>query len=421
MGPSAPGFAVPLDQRWPVLRRLGARQATATFAADQVVNSVTNLLVIVLAARLSTASAFGAFSVAYGIVIIAFSLRSATLGDVVLVTHGRDPEAPAAGAGCSVYLGVVTAFVASSTASILGLSHSVVLAIAAASVGVLLQDSMRSAAFALRRPELALILDLILLVVQLGGSAIWWSTSSAMVLSWAAGAVTSGLVGAAVLRPRLNPLVCWRWSLSHARLLGPYAAQYALTNGVTQLFTVFVAAVGRVSDAGALRGAQTLLGPYTVCLTADRVDMLTRVRHAATMRQLTSRELKSRLGLTFLGAAVVALVLATPDRYGQHVLGASWHGAQMICPYVGVQFVLIGLAQAPQVRLVAALLATPSMLIKAVTAACSLVGFAVALVAGVEPLRAAVFALVASACVNLVATEWAARVLAPLADIAVSE
>lgn len=396
----------------PSMRRFGSH--TSIFVADQVVSSLANVIVVFAAARAGDRYEFGAFSVVFGICTLAIGFRAATLGDLALVTAGRGDEYARCSAGLSLYLGIITGSAVSVTALALHLPATFVF-VSVAFPLVLLQDAMRYWSFATRTPTQALLLDVIWLVVELltlGTAGHGVGTAFA---AWMLGGAAAAIVGLRYLRPRLQLGRLFRFSRGQSPLLTPYALQFALTTGTTQALTFVVAGLGSVRDAGSLRGAQTLMGPYSIYLSADRVDLVTRLRARDSRRRILARLYMSGLGLTFVAGGIVLVTRLMPDELGQRFLGASWASARMTLPYAAAQVWLIGLAQCFQARLTAALQPNAALRVKIAASVASFAAFGFGYALGAPVLRVALLALIAGSALNLVLTALAAHRVAPLA------
>ena len=378
-------------------------------------SSVTNVLVVFAAARGGDRFAFGAFSLVFGLGILGLGLRTATLGDVVLVDSSGVRDTAQLAAGASAYLGLAVGLAGGGLAVTLGLGP----VFACACLGwplVFLQDSMRSYAFASRRPQQALALDGTWLLVQLlaltvGGKGATWAFTG-----WLGGAAIAAGTGMRTLPPMLRGSSVKKFLISRRHLLAPYALQFSVTTGTTQLLSFLIAGVGQVRDVGALRGAQTIMGPFNILISADRIDLVTRLRAGSDTARLSRRLLGSAILLTGSAALIVIACGAAPTSLGRKFLGASWPAASEILPAVALQFWLIGLAQSFQVRLTAALRPNESLRVKAIASTVSVTLFAVAEFAtDFSALSNALGALITGSTVNLLLTALAARRYAPIA------
>lgn len=393
------------------LRRI--RNPTTIFVLDQVVSSLTNVIVVLAAARAGNRYEFGAFSIVFGICVLSLGLRATTLGDLVLVRRSDDDDFARSAAGSSVYLGLLTGGIAAVTAVVINLPSAIAIT-AVAFPMLLLQDSMRYWAFAKREPARALFLDVTWLLVQSLALVIAGQSVGAAFASWMLGGTAASLLGLRYLAPNLHPVRLARFLRSQGALLRPYAFQYALTTGTTQVFTFLVAGLGSVRDAGALRGAQTIMGPYNIYLSADRVDLVTRLRARDQRRRIVERFVLSAVVVTLLAAGLVTVTLLIPDRIGEQFLGASWRAASAALPLVAVQFWLIGLAQCFQARLVAAMRPNAALRVKFLSSVASVAALGITYSMGVDVLQAALLALVAGSILNLGLTGQAARRVAPI-------
>lgn len=167
-----------------------SRRGLAAVASvlDQAASSATNILVLVLAARLSSASGFADFSMVYVTFSVLLGLNMAYVGQSLVLEKGER-----LGAECRSALG----FTAAASAAVGTLLLLVGLALAGATgtaflaLGlvlplVLLQDGLRYCFSALRAPERALAADALRLVCVVAALALQPEGASAgrLVLAW---------------------------------------------------------------------------------------------------------------------------------------------------------------------------------------------------------------------------------------------
>jgi hypothetical protein len=159
------------------------------------------------------------------------------------------------------------------------------------------------------------------------------TASPAFVVAWGSSAFLAAIFAAnqSQARPRLSGNV--NWFILHRDIGLPAIANTMAILGALQLAFVLISAVGSVEDLGALRGAQTLLGPLNIvgfAATSFAVPEIVR-------RDLGRRgHVRAALALSLLlasGAAVWGgILLLIPDSAGQELLGQTWPAARESLP-----------------------------------------------------------------------------------------
>jgi len=145
----------------------GALHSFGFGSADQAVSSVTNFLLVIMVAHLTTPSQFGGFALAYSAYVLAIGLEQALAGEVLLVVHGTDLTLPErlrrrTSAGLTLLLGAVIGVVMIGVGlAVSSPLRGALLVIGVALPGLLLQDLCRFVAFAEGRPSLAFWNDLL--------------------------------------------------------------------------------------------------------------------------------------------------------------------------------------------------------------------------------------------------------------------
>lgn len=188
-----------------------SRRGLAAVASvlDQAASSATNILVLVLAARLSSASGFAGFSMVYVTFSVLLGLNMAYVGQSLVLEKGE-----LLGARCRSAVGFTAASSAAVGALLLvvGLALSGATGTAFLALGlvlplVLLQDGLRYCFSALRAPERALAADALRLVCVVAALAVQPEGASAgrLVLAWGLSALAGArarTVAAAAVRTR---------------------------------------------------------------------------------------------------------------------------------------------------------------------------------------------------------------------------
>lgn len=337
--PPASGASSEIPQRrrvLPLLRRLGWG------VADQAVSSLTNFTLGILVARSVSPSHFGAFSIAFVLYTTALSGARAVVGEPLSVRYsasaGVDWKRGASQAmGAAVVVGVVVGF-ACAVVRIFdgGVVGSSLFLLGVTMPGLLLQDAWRYAFFTQGRGFQAFLNDSIWALVLFAWIAVLLSaghaTVGALILAWGGAACCAALAGIAQARllPRPSQALTW-WS--EQRDLAPrFFGEFAAGNGSAQVVTYATAAAGGLTEAGALRGAQLLLGPINIFTMGIGVAAV-----PAGVRLLEQGRERLKRAAVFLSAALAlitltwgAVIFLLPERWGIALLHDNWLGAHAV-------------------------------------------------------------------------------------------
>ncbi|MFD5408481.1 MATE family efflux transporter [Streptomyces nojiriensis] len=327
-----------------------SRRGLAAVASvlDQAASSATNILVLVLAARLSSASGFADFSMVYVTFSVLLGLNMAYVGQSLVLEKGER-----LGAECRSALG----FTAAASAAVGTLLLLVGLALAGATgtaflaLGlvlplVLLQDGLRYCFSALRAPERALAADALRLVCVVAALALQPEGASAgrLVLAWGLSALPALGAGLWLLRPYVGGVRGdLRPYLRRGHLGQRFVVEFAVGNGSSQLAVLGLGVFASPLAVGALRGATTLFGPLNVLFNSANAfgpPVLGRLGGKRTTVRATAA-----LGLVLaaVGAGWATALYLLPDRLGRELLGDTWAGASALLPATGAQYAVMGL------------------------------------------------------------------------------
>jgi O-antigen/teichoic acid export membrane protein len=261
-------------------------------AADQALSSGTNVLTLLVGARVLAPERFGAVVVALGIAVVAVTAQRALVGDTLLACAAAAPD--------QVQRRMTRdALVTAGTIGLVGGAVGVALGALPyrllADVGwmaiwlpaVCLQDAYRYRFFCDRRPDLALRADASWAVVQCGVllTALLGGRMSAPVFlaAWGAGAVAGALVGAALAR--LSPVGGrpGRWLRQTRHLSGWFAGQTLVAQSHSQLVVFVVGGTLGAAAVGGLRAVQLvlLLPAQSLLLAAQSMIVPALARRAA--------------------------------------------------------------------------------------------------------------------------------------------
>lgn len=321
--------------------------------ADQAVSSLANAALSIVIARTVSPTEYGAFALAFSIYTFLVAISQALAGQVVMIRYSATEgevraRAAAAAAGTSVVLGLASAAVLAVVS--LGLQmplRSVLLAVAVLLPALMLQDTWRTVFVSRGTPRQAFTNDLLwtaLQVVLIGGllalsvaQAVWY------VLAWGIAALVAAVYGVrqSGAPPRLR--AARPFLLNHRDVSLPSFANALAILGATQVAFVLIAAVGSIEAVGALRAAQTLLGPLNIvgfALSAFAVPEI--VRHELSRRGLVLAALALSGVLVAVDLAWGAVLLLLPDSVGEQILGETWDLAREALPGLVVFTACIG-------------------------------------------------------------------------------
>lgn len=323
-------------------RPLGTRTAVVCSVADQGVTAATNIAVLVVAARLSSAGDFAVFTMAYMTATVLLGLSAAYLGQALVLERGAG--VPGACRSAAAFAAIGSAAVGVPAAAVLGLvpggTGDTFTALALVLPVVVPQDTLRYCCSALRLPHLALTADLLRLAVTLPVLAVQPSGASParLIALWGVAAAPALVVGGLLVarRTRGAPVRPGRY-LRRGHLGRRFAVEFGVGNGSSQLAVVALGVLADPLAVGALRGAATLFGPLNVLCnsaTAFGPPLLGRVPGVRGRK-------RAGAGLAVLIAAAAVgwtcLFLLVPDAFGRQVLGDTWQAASALLPATGTQ------------------------------------------------------------------------------------
>lgn len=376
--------------------------------ADQGVSSLTNVLLVVSVARVSSPGSYGAFALCLTGLTFTMAIQRNSLGTLFKV-RGVSHEDNFADVEAR------TMFSLSLTYVVIGLTITVTMGYLAGALGpsstslwllvlfgqlIMLQDVLRCAALAYRRPASALLSDvawLVAVVVPLTAdvaSDAITVTALGYTLAWLFGLGLGLVVLLLALRARFHFRGAYGWVLRNVADLWRLLAQATLAQTVPVVVAILVATFLSLNDTGALRGAQLLIGPLALLFTAVRLVIVP---------ELVREDKDPRLER--LGSAAVLLIAVgwggvlslIPDSVGTSLLGETWTLASVIVPITALEYVVYATAVMPQAVLEARSRFSQILVLRVAYAATSIALVSIALVTG--ELTNVAWALVASAAV----------------------
>lgn len=322
-----------------------ARTAIVCSVADQGVAALTNILVLVTAARLSTVTEFARFSAVYLVFTVLLGVSGAYTGQPLVLRGGGSEEVRGACRSAVAFTLLAAALLGAALAGVCllvpGATADALMALGFVLPVVLGQDTMRYAFSTLHLPHLALAGDVLRLVCVLGALALQphGAPAARLVAVWGLAALPALILSAALLHRRVAGAPVRPGVLLRRGHLGRrFVVEFAVGNATGQLSVLGLGAVGNPLVVGALRGATTLFGPLNVLFTSatgfgppllGRLDgERRRVRAAAVLAAVLAA-----------GAAAWATVLALlPDPVGRRLLGDTWPTAAALLPATGSQY-----------------------------------------------------------------------------------
>ncbi|GLX20488.1 hypothetical protein [Streptomyces lavendulae] len=322
--------------------------AAVSSVLDQAASSATNILVLVLAARLSSASGFAAFSMVYVAFSVLLGLNMAYVGQTVVLEKG-------AGLGrvcrSSVLFTAAAAAAAGLVLAAAGLAVPgdagwALLALGLVLPAVLVQDGLRYCFSALRVPERALAADALRLVCVVAALAVQPQGVSAgrLVLVWGLSALPALAAGLWLLRPFVRGVRADLGPYLRRGHLGRrFVVEFAVGNGSSQLAVLGLGAFATPLAVGALRGASTLFGPLNVLFNSANAFGPPVVGRASGKRGVVRLTLLTGAVLAVLGGGWAAVLYVLPDRLGRQLLGDTWPAAAALLPATGAQYAVMGL------------------------------------------------------------------------------
>lgn len=310
--------------------------------ADQALSSLSNLVLALLVARAVDADGFGAFTVAFAVYSSGVLLSRTLVSQPLAVRFaGADAgdyrRATGMSTGTAVALGLAGGSAVVLVGALLGGAIGGALAaVGVALPGLLLHDAWRMAFVVQGRPERAVLLDVVSIVLQVaavvGLLRLEVDDPVPFVLAWGVAASLASVVGVALgsALPRLARTRHWlrvHWDLTRYLL-----SESVLVQGAFQGALLLVGIFATLRDVGALRGAAVIVGPVSLLAMSAQafgVPELARRTHLTVRRQRFAAALIGGL-LAAVGAGWGLLVLLMPDSVGAYLLGDSWAGVEPV-------------------------------------------------------------------------------------------
>ena len=354
--------------------------------ADQALSSLTNFALAILVARTVSTSALGAFGLAFTTYTITLGATRALCAEPLTVRYSATGErewreGASAATGVALVLGVVAGVLCVAASFLFdGTLRPSLIVLGLSMPGLIVQDTWRSAFFCHLRGTYAFANDLAWAIAQVvlvaAVLAVGLRSSPAFILAWAGAANVAALFGIVQAGFLPRPLRARHW-LSHHRDLGPrYLIEFVARNAAQSGAMYATAGFAGLSAAGALRGAQVVLGPLNILnmgVTSPAIAESVRIARRSPRRML---RVVSILGVVLVVVFVawgIAMYLL-PDSAGEALLKRSWVPAHpVILPYTAVM-AASGMLTAATVGLRAMAAAKRSMRSRLVTGVLAITG-----------------------------------------------
>ncbi|MCX3060958.1 MATE family efflux transporter [Streptomyces beihaiensis] len=333
------------------------RPASALLASvlDQAASSLTNIAVLVIAARVSSAHGFATFSMVYLAFTVLLGGNMAYVGQAVVLTRGDEAAAGACRSAIAF-----TALAATVVGGLLAVGGAVAAAAGDGRAGaagafcalglvlpiVLVQDGLRYAFSTLRRPGRALAADSLRLVCVVPALLALprHSAPGLLIAVWGVSAVPALLVGLRLAHPYVRGVRAdVRPYLRRGHLGQRFVVEFAVGNAASQLAVLGLGLFAAPLAVGALRGATTLFGPLNVLFNSVNAFGPPVLSRLGTRRRTARAAAVTGLALLATGLGWGAVLHALPDHVGHQVLGATWGAASGLLPASGAQYAVMGL------------------------------------------------------------------------------
>jgi len=337
------------------LRITHGRQ-TAFTIMDQVASGASNLLLVLVVAKVSSTQEFGQFSLLITSYTTGLLICRAAVGQVLVIKKASDSAMPGA-LGAAVAIGMLASLVIIGL-SIGGVVPSMYAILALVGFPILLsQDILRFSCFSLGKARLALEADVIWLVgasgtaaYLLAGAQLEASIYFVYWVSWSAISIIFMFKVARKLSRPWNVTAAWTDSRSISSAL---IIEAVLTLSVLYAHIVAFGRAGGVAAIGALRGAQTLYSPVNTLVALTTIILLPYIvpweaqgRHAARERLILVAA-----GISAVIVSFAAILSLFPGNIGAVILGPSWRSAHDLVLPIGLGVLAAALSYLPSTLL----------------------------------------------------------------------
>jgi O-antigen/teichoic acid export membrane protein len=354
--------------------------------ADQALSSLTNFALGLLVARSVSVSDFGAFSVAFGVYLLAMGTSRALTSEPMVVRFSAVAEkhwrrGVKASAGAALILGTVAGVGCIAAGALIDDSLGVALmALGFFLPGLLLQDNWRFAFFANGVGRSAFVNDLVWAAVLFPAIAFLTVTEQTtvgpLVVAWGASATVAAIVGVVQGHVLPAPQQSRTWLREQRALAVRYLGEFAVASGVSQLTLFGVGAMASLAELGALRAGQILLGPLNILFLS--VGLVAIPEGVRLVKDSPDRLLHYCIRLSGVLSACTLLwgagILLLPQRVGAAFLGPSWSAARTVVVPLSLMMAAFAFASGAGMGLRALAAATRSLRARLIVAPFLLTG-----------------------------------------------
>ncbi|MEO6473377.1 MAG: hypothetical protein ABIR57_15295, partial [Aeromicrobium sp.] len=314
---------------------------------DQILASVSNFIVIIIAARSLPPVSFGSFAVAFEVYYVSVFVARGMASDPLATAHtGGDPEeirwAGRSGASTTLFAASCVAVVTAAVSQFVGGTLSpILLALAVLLPGLTLQDYLRYLLIVQGKARAMFFNDLFWLVCQL--PLMWLAVTQigggpALLIAWGVAGTMAAILGLSQAHTSLGrPRLIRPWLAKH-RKLWPYFLLDNLIFRMTNLILVVVISMSTslVQVAG-FRAAMTVYAPLTIIgrgIVGVAVPELSRRRDNPMAIRRAALLIAWFLAPTALIWAGFTLLI--PESVGKAFLGDSWTIAEPLIFLAGI-------------------------------------------------------------------------------------
>ena len=315
--------------------------------SDQALSSLTNFALVIVVAKSVDPSDFGSFSLAMVTFTFLIGLGRSLVGDPYVVRftdadrHTRR-RATRQASGAAVSFGVIGGLVCIAAALVLsGQSRMAMLALGISMPGLMLQENWRHIFFAEGRARAATINDGLWTVIQFALIGVLLTQDRASIflitMAWGISALAAGLFGIIQARVVPDPFEALAWYRETRELNVKMGLDFAFNQGATTLVGYLITAVVGTVGIGAIRAAQSLLGPLNLLfagISAFGMPVLARAAMAGGSLLKQALALSTAIGI--MASTWVAILIFVPDSIGAHIMGDSWNTAHEVMLPMGI-------------------------------------------------------------------------------------
>ncbi|GAA3643520.1 hypothetical protein GCM10022224_002410 [Nonomuraea antimicrobica] len=312
--------------------------------ADQVLASLSNVLLTIVIAREASPDGLGAFGAAFAVYLIMTGVSRAVASEPLLVrfsAHDRQAgaaehrAASRASAGAALALGLAGLAALLAVSALTGGTLGAVFAALAWSLPALLvKDALRFVFLAAGRQSAAMAGDLTWVLAQVvtvgwvqahGPRDVQW-----YVLAWGLSAAAGAVQGAFHARCPPSLARVPGWLRAHRDLLPGYVIDFAARSGGRQVTMLAVGWFGGLAALGAIRAAEVLFSALNVVLQAGHLATIPSA--VAAHRRGRLRRAVLRLGVVLVGASFLygCGTLLVPPALGTALAGETWELARPV-------------------------------------------------------------------------------------------